>query len=98
MPDDPRVQHLIEEMLDSGSGVEEVCRDAPELMAQVREGWRRLRAIEARIGELFPEPGWVADGAAGPSGEDFPRTPGYELIGILGRGAVGVVYKAVHHG
>ena len=38
MPDDPRVQLLIEEMLDSGGGLEEVCRDTPELEAQVREG------------------------------------------------------------
>src|SRR4051812_48347660 len=94
MPDDPRVQLLIEEMLDSGSGVEEACRDSPELMDQVREGWRRLRAVEARLGEIFPEPGSVSD----EPGDDLLLTPDYEVIGILGRGGVGVVYEAVHLG
>src|SRR4051794_20673667 len=54
--------------------------------------------VEARIGELFPVPESVADGAAGPSDDDFPPTAGYELIGILGRGRVGAVYEAVHLG
>ena len=35
---DPRVQHLIEEVLDSGRSVEAVCHDSPELLTQVREG------------------------------------------------------------
>ena len=65
MPEDPRVERLIEEMLDSGSSAEEVCRDTPELLHPVREGWRRFRALEARIDELFPErgtgsPGWLS--------------------------------------
>ena len=55
MPDAPCVQRLIEEMLESGSSAEEVCRDTPELLPQVREGWRRLRAVRARLDELFPE-------------------------------------------
>jgi hypothetical protein len=36
MPDDARVQGLIEVMLDSGCSAEEVCRETPELLAQVR--------------------------------------------------------------
>src|SRR5689334_8736094 len=98
MPDDPRVQRLIEVMLDSGSSAEEVCRDTPELLDQVCEGWRRFRAVEARLGELFPEPGSVEDREATLPDLDLPRVPGYEPIGVLGTGGVGIVYKAVQLG
>ena len=98
MPDDPRVERLIEEILDSGTSAEAVCRDTPELLTQVREGWRRLRAIEQRIGELFPESGSVEDFGATPPDPGLPRVPGYELIEVLGRGGVGVVYKVMHLG
>ncbi|MEA2501152.1 MAG: eukaryotic-like serine/threonine-protein kinase, partial [Actinomycetota bacterium] len=96
MPDDPRVQRFLEAMLDSGSSAEDVCRDAPELLSQVREGWRRFRVLEARIDELFPEPGAAGSPEAILPGDDLPRVPGYEVTGVLGQGGVGVVYRAVH--
>ena len=75
MPDDPRVQRLIEEMLDSGRSPEEVCRDTPELLPGVRDGWRRFRALEARIDELFPEPGSIEGRDPRRSMRDRPRSP-----------------------
>src|SRR3954454_24041893 len=96
MPDEARVQELIEAMLDSGCSAEEVCREAPELLSQVREGWRRFRAVEARLDELFPGTGSGESPWAVLPEDDLPRVPGYEVIGVLGRGGVGVVYRAVH--
>ena len=98
MPDDPRVQRLIEEMLDSGITPEAACLDTPELLPQVLEAWRRFRAVKDRIDELFPEPGSGDDRDAAPPDVGLPAVPGYDLTGVLGRGGVGVVCKDVHRG
>ena len=46
MPGDPRVQELIEEILESGSSVEDVCRAYSRSAARGPRGvWRRFRAI-----------------------------------------------------
>jgi eukaryotic-like serine/threonine-protein kinase len=55
MAADPRIQQLVEEVLESRRSPKEVCRDHPELLAEVRLRWRSRESIQARIGNLFPE-------------------------------------------
>src|SRR6516165_7480024 len=97
MAGDPRVLGLLEEMLDAGKTPDEVCRGCPELLAEVRERWKEFRRIDAAVVELLPGLRTAPDVGAVtpvPPAAGLPQVPGYELFGEVGRGGMGVVYRA----
>src|SRR5262249_1612289 len=94
MAGNPEGLELLQEMLASGKTPEEVWRDRPELLPEVRRRWQEFCLIDAQVRTLLPglETHPCADGIPSvPHPAGLPRVPGYEVEAVLGRGGMGVV-------
>ena len=54
MPDEPRVQELLADLLERQATPEEVCGACLELLPVVRERWRQICRARADLDALFP--------------------------------------------
>ena len=91
IPEDPRIERLLDELLDSNLTPEQVCADCPELLSVIRRRLRKIRRLGADLDSLFPIQG---EGGAGEP--ELPRIPGYEVQTVLGRGGIGIIYRVRH--
>jgi serine/threonine-protein kinase len=96
MADDPRVEELLDELLDSQTTPEQVCGDYPDLLPEVRVRWRQMCRVREELDALFPAGAYGGLPTLPPEELPLPAVPGYEVEAVLGHGGMGVVFQARH--
>jgi serine/threonine-protein kinase len=97
MAEEARVGNLVEQALNDQLTPEEACARDPELLREVKARLDDCRNVELMLEAVFPSdtPSASLPLIRVPEAQ-LPTIPGFEVLGVLGRGGIGIIYRVRH--
>jgi serine/threonine-protein kinase len=97
MPDERRIEQILDE-LGPDRTPEDLCGEDPELLSEVRRRWEQLCRFGYHLDELFPPDAATKHECTSPlAATELPQIEGYEVDSVIGRGGMGIIFKAKQH-